>query len=80
MATIQRVITCFWCEGGYYFETAPAIRYDTKAAMFRKADEMGFTHVQVLHGRYEAAPRSFIVNYNIDSDKRRVPKKYRKET
>jgi len=70
------VITCYWNSGGFYFETEPMIRYGTEAAMLRKADAMGFTHVVVRHGYYKTG-EGFIVQ-DVTPRKQRIPKKYRK--
>ena len=67
----------YWDQGGFYFESDPMTRYGTEASMFRKADEMGFTHVTSKHGYYVVGEG--FVDRDISPRTKRIPKMYRKE-
>lgn len=74
---MRRIVVCYWNAGGFYFESDPMTRYNTESSMFRKASEMGYTHVTTRHGFYSVADG--FVDRDIAPRTSRIPKKYRKD-
>ena len=73
---MKKTATVYYNEGGYYFAVWPFERHATAASMYRTADKLSFTHVEVLHGRYVPG-EGFKVADNIDPSAKKIPKKYR---
>lgn len=72
------IATVYWNSGEYYLGCEPERWHSTEASMYRRADELGFTHVKVFHGWYSAKSRSFEIN-QVPPRLNMIPKKYRSE-
>ena len=78
---MKKTATVFWDKGRYYFEIDQGIRHWTMASMYRKAVELGFTHVSIVQAHRDGA--GFVVDtidqVECEPVKRKIPKEYRKE-
>ena len=72
----RQVLVIYWNSGGYYLECEPEVRYRVKAAAFRRASALGFTHVKFWHGWYSCVTKNFDIALEIPPTKI-IPKRYR---
>lgn len=72
-----KIANIYYNQGILMFETMPTVRFTTEASIYRKADELGYTHVCVRHGSFDKNMEKFNVKEGILPDTRIIPKKYR---
>ena len=82
---MKKTATVFWDKGRYYFETDPETRHWRMSHMYRKAAELGFTHVSIVQAHKEDS--GFVVDRMLpdgigdsvecEPATRKIPSKYR---
>lgn len=72
----KKTTTAYWNQGGYYLEDEPHLCHWAESNMFRRADELGYTHVETKHGYYQDG--QFQVR-DIPARLQRIPKRYRRD-
>lgn len=71
----KNIADVYWIDQGFYLAIESHVRYNSKASMWRRAHQLGFTHTRIIHGYYLEGQG--FVDIDIPEHVEPLPKCYR---